>query len=95
MQVSQARPADNWLLRALKVLDDVFSSAEYATLLKEAEQFLWAGSEMDRVSFKYPLERFCIYIYMSLGRFWKINIVYICHTGTRCYKKFDQSKDMG
>ncbi|KAL1192038.1 Lysine-specific demethylase JMJ17 [Cardamine amara subsp. amara] len=49
MQVSQARPADNWLLRASKVLDDVFSSAEYATLLKEAEQFLWAGSEMDCV----------------------------------------------
>ncbi|CAL9237595.1 unnamed protein product [Arabidopsis halleri] len=49
MQVSQARPADNWLLRASKVLDDAFSSVEYATLLKEAEQFLWAGSEMDRV----------------------------------------------
>lgn len=51
MQVCQARPADNWLLRASKVLDDAFSSVEYATLLKEAEQFLWAGSEMDRVSF--------------------------------------------
>ncbi|CAE5962301.1 unnamed protein product [Arabidopsis arenosa] len=49
MQVCQARPADNWLLRASKVLDDAFSSVEYATLLKEAEQFLWAGSEMDRV----------------------------------------------
>ncbi|EOA34589.1 hypothetical protein CARUB_v10022146mg [Capsella rubella] len=49
MQVSQARPADNWLLRASKVLDSSFSSVEYATLLKEAEQFLWAGSEMDRV----------------------------------------------
>ncbi|XP_010418373.1 PREDICTED: lysine-specific demethylase 5A-like isoform X1 [Camelina sativa] len=49
MQVSQARPADKWLLRASKVLDHAFSSVEYATLLKEAEQFLWAGSEMDRV----------------------------------------------
>ncbi|CAH2048157.1 unnamed protein product [Thlaspi arvense] len=49
VQVSQARPAEDWLLRASKVLDDVFSSVEYATLLKEAEQFLWAGSEMDRV----------------------------------------------
>jgi len=49
MQVSQARPADKWLLRASKVLDAAFSSVEYATLLKESEQFLWAGSEMDRV----------------------------------------------
>ncbi|ESQ29025.1 hypothetical protein EUTSA_v10023217mg [Eutrema salsugineum] len=49
MQVSQARPAEDWLLRASKVFDDVFSSVEYAILLKEAEQFLWAGSEMDRV----------------------------------------------
>uniref|UniRef100_A0A1J3CQE2 Uncharacterized protein n=1 Tax=Noccaea caerulescens TaxID=107243 RepID=A0A1J3CQE2_NOCCA len=56
MQVSQARPAEDWLLRAEKVLNDVFSSDEYATLLKEAEQFLWAGSEMDRVVAKSLME---------------------------------------
>lgn len=61
--MSQAQPANNWLLRASKVLDDAFSSVEYATLLKEAEQFLWAGSEMDRVSFEYPLECFCVYVF--------------------------------
>ncbi|XP_013611381.1 PREDICTED: lysine-specific demethylase 5D isoform X2 [Brassica oleracea var. oleracea] len=49
MQVCQARPAEDWLRRASTVLLDVFSSVEYATLLKEAEQFLWGGSEMDRV----------------------------------------------
>ncbi|CAH8360623.1 unnamed protein product, partial [Eruca vesicaria subsp. sativa] len=48
MQVCQARPAEDWLRRASKVLHDVFSSVEYATLLKEAEQFLWGGSGMDR-----------------------------------------------
>ncbi|KAH0857217.1 hypothetical protein HID58_085478, partial [Brassica napus] len=47
MQVCQARPAEDWLRRASTVLLDVFSSVEYATLLKEAEQFLWGGSEMD------------------------------------------------
>lgn len=62
MQVCQARPAEDWLRRASKVLQDVFSSDVYATLLKEAEQFLWGGSEMDRVSFEYLLERFCIYL---------------------------------
>ncbi|KAF8116143.1 hypothetical protein N665_0020s0007 [Sinapis alba] len=49
MQVCQARPAEDWLRRASKVLHSVFSSVEYGTLLKEAEQFLWGGSEMDRV----------------------------------------------
>ncbi|KAJ4877103.1 transcription factor jumonji (jmjC) domain-containing protein [Raphanus sativus] len=49
MQVCQARPAEDWLRRASKVLQDVFSSDVYATLLKEAEQFLWGGSEMNRV----------------------------------------------
>lgn len=63
MHVSQARPAEDWLLRASKVLKDVFSSVEYAALLKEAEQFLWAGSEMDCVSFEYPLKGFCIYVF--------------------------------
>jgi len=91
MQVSQARPADKWLLRASKVLDAAFSSVEYATLLKESEQFLWAGSEMDRVSFEYPLECFCICLWVDSGK----NIFCICHSGTRCYKKFEQSKDMG
>ncbi|XP_010545786.1 PREDICTED: lysine-specific demethylase 5C isoform X2 [Tarenaya hassleriana] len=46
---TQGQLAEEWLVRACKVLQDAFSSVEFATLLEEAEQFLWAGSEMDRV----------------------------------------------
>lgn len=94
MQVCQARPAEDWLRRASTVLLDVFSSVEYATLLKEAEQFLWGGSEMDRVSFEYLLKSFCIY-HLFVVDSGKKNLFYICHTGTGCCKKFDQSKYMG
>lgn len=43
--------AAQWLLRASKISRNSFSSEAYVAVLKEAEQFLWAGSEMDSVSF--------------------------------------------
>lgn len=43
--------AAQWLLRSCKIFQNSFSSEAYAVVLKEAEQFLWAGSEMDPVSF--------------------------------------------
>ncbi|KAB1200329.1 Lysine-specific demethylase 5A [Morella rubra] len=41
--------AAQWLLRSCKIFQNSFSSEAYAVVLKEAEQFLWAGSEMDPV----------------------------------------------
>ncbi|XP_044485625.1 lysine-specific demethylase 5A isoform X2 [Mangifera indica] len=41
--------AENWLFRSSEVLNNLYSSDAFATLLKEAEQFLWAGHEMDLV----------------------------------------------
>ncbi|XP_012086902.1 lysine-specific demethylase 5B isoform X2 [Jatropha curcas] len=47
--VSLAQLAEQWLLRSSKVFQNPYSGDAFATLLKEAEQFLWAGSEMDSV----------------------------------------------
>lgn len=44
--------AEEWLSRSCKIFQNLFSSDAYATLLREAEQFLWAGSELDQVSFE-------------------------------------------
>lgn len=44
--------AEQWLLHSSEVLNNLYSSDAFAALLKEAEQFLWAGPEMDKVSFK-------------------------------------------
>ncbi|XP_071692833.1 lysine-specific demethylase JMJ17 [Rutidosis leptorrhynchoides] len=41
--------AEEWLLRSCKILQMPYSKDAYAIALKEAEQFLWAGSEMDPV----------------------------------------------
>lgn len=41
--------AEEWLLRSCKILQMPYSSNAYAIALKEAEQFLWAGSDMDPV----------------------------------------------
>lgn len=42
--------AEQWLLHCSKIMQDPFSRDSYHRALKEAEQFLWAGSEMDPVS---------------------------------------------
>ncbi|KAJ9550078.1 hypothetical protein OSB04_022621 [Centaurea solstitialis] len=47
--VTIAQLAEEWLLRSCKILQMPYSNDAYAGALKEAEQFLWAGSEMDPV----------------------------------------------
>ncbi|KAI3713400.1 hypothetical protein L1987_71977 [Smallanthus sonchifolius] len=47
--VTIAQLAQEWLLRSCKVLQMPYSNDAYALALKEAEQFVWAGSEMDAV----------------------------------------------
>ncbi|KAL6182188.1 hypothetical protein ACLB2K_043611 [Fragaria x ananassa] len=46
---SFAQLADQWLLRACKIFKSPFSREDYVNVLKEAEQFVWAGSEMNNV----------------------------------------------
>ncbi|XP_010255404.1 PREDICTED: lysine-specific demethylase 5B isoform X2 [Nelumbo nucifera] len=41
--------AEQWVLNSHKILQAPFSSAAYVNALKDAEQFLWGGSEMDQV----------------------------------------------
>ncbi|KAL2936476.1 Lysine-specific demethylase 5B [Bienertia sinuspersici] len=48
-QVSFAQLAEEWLLSSCKIFQLPFSSSAYAIALKEAQQFLWAGHEMDPV----------------------------------------------
>lgn len=45
-----AQLAEQWLVHCSKIIQDPFSRDAYCRALKEAEQFLWAGSEMDPVS---------------------------------------------
>ncbi|XP_048230426.1 lysine-specific demethylase 5B isoform X3 [Ricinus communis] len=47
--VSLVQLAEQWLLRCHKIFQSPYSGDAFSTLLKEAEQFLWAGSEMDPV----------------------------------------------
>ncbi|XP_021895289.1 lysine-specific demethylase 5D-like [Carica papaya] len=44
-----AQLAEKWLSRSRKIIEHAFSSDDYTIQLEEAEQFLWAGSEMDPV----------------------------------------------
>ncbi|GAV57946.1 PHD domain-containing protein/ARID domain-containing protein/JmjC domain-containing protein/JmjN domain-containing protein/zf-C5HC2 domain-containing protein/PLU-1 domain-containing protein [Cephalotus follicularis] len=48
-RVSMVQLAEQWLLRSCKVLQNPYSSDAYITLLKESEQYLWAGADMDPV----------------------------------------------
>lgn len=41
--------AEEWLLKSHEILKNPYTREAYACALKEAEQFLWAGSEMDLV----------------------------------------------
>lgn len=49
--VTLVQLAEEWLLKSCRILQMPYSSDTFANALKEAEQFLWAGSEMDPVSF--------------------------------------------
>jgi hypothetical protein len=42
--------ATEWLLQSSTILQNVFVTDASVTALRKAEQFLWAGSEMDSVS---------------------------------------------
>ncbi|KAJ4954062.1 hypothetical protein NE237_030894 [Protea cynaroides] len=46
---SHAQLAEEWILSSCKLLQTPFSRSAYINALKEAEQFLWGGLEMDPV----------------------------------------------
>ncbi|KAK6251304.1 hypothetical protein SCA6_005309 [Theobroma cacao] len=47
--ITHAQLSEQWLSHSHRILQSPFSGDAYTNLLKEAEQFLWAGSEMDSV----------------------------------------------
>ncbi|KAL3833496.1 hypothetical protein ACJIZ3_008232 [Penstemon smallii] len=47
--VTHVQLAEEWVLRSCKILQHPYSRHAYVTAIEEAEQFLWAGSEMDLV----------------------------------------------
>ncbi|GAB4825256.1 hypothetical protein Ancab_008128 [Ancistrocladus abbreviatus] len=49
-QVGLAELAEQWILSSCKIFQLPFSGEAYSKALKEAEQFVWAGQEMDPVS---------------------------------------------
>lgn len=51
VHVTLVQLAEDWILRSCKLLQMPYSIVAFANALKEAEQFLWGGSEMDSVSF--------------------------------------------
>ncbi|KAK9668147.1 hypothetical protein RND81_13G037200 [Saponaria officinalis] len=48
-QVTLAQLAEEWLLSSCELFQTPFSSNAYVNALKKAQQFLWAGPEMDPV----------------------------------------------
>ncbi|GAB4856855.1 hypothetical protein Ancab_040504 [Ancistrocladus abbreviatus] len=48
-QVGLAELAEQWILSSCKIFQLPFSGEAYSKALKEAEQFVWAGQEMDPV----------------------------------------------
>ncbi|KAF4403837.1 hypothetical protein CsatB_003771 [Cannabis sativa] len=48
-QVTLNQLAEQWLMRSGKIFQHTFSRDVYIAAMKEAQQFLWAGSEMDPV----------------------------------------------
>lgn len=71
--VSLAKLAEEWLLRSSKIFQIPYSSDAYGNALKETEQFLWAGSEMDEVSFKF----------LTVFQFWILIISHGCVIGCK------------
>ncbi|KAL2348037.1 hypothetical protein Fmac_002037 [Flemingia macrophylla] len=47
--ISFAQLATEWLLQSSTILQDTFMHDAFVSALRKAEQFLWAGSEMDSV----------------------------------------------
>ena len=82
--------AAQWLLRSAKIFKSPFSSESYVAALKEAEQLLWAGSEMDLVSLEPP--SFSIHVLPLKLDF--VTVLYeaknfTLDTGARHSKEFD------
>lgn len=48
--VTYVQLAEQWIRKACKILHHPYSMKAYVSIIEEAEQFLWAGSEMDPVS---------------------------------------------
>lgn len=48
--ITFAQLATEWLLHSSTILQNVFLTDAFVAALRKAEQFLWAGSEMDSVS---------------------------------------------
>lgn len=44
--------AEEWLVKFSKLFQNPYSSDAYRRAIKEAEQFMWAGHEMDPVRFQ-------------------------------------------
>ena len=65
-RITLSQLAEQWLLHSSKVFHKPFSGDAFATLLKEAEQFLWAGSEMDAVSFKPSSVSFSVFVFLNM-----------------------------
>lgn len=49
VQVTLNQLAEQWLMRSGKIFQNTYSRDVYVTAIKEAQQFLWAGQEMDPV----------------------------------------------
>ncbi|KAK4422610.1 Lysine-specific demethylase 5A [Sesamum alatum] len=47
--VTYLQLAEEWILRSCKILEHPYSRHAYVSAVEEAEQFLWAGHEMDLV----------------------------------------------
>ncbi|KAL3499347.1 hypothetical protein ACH5RR_038440 [Cinchona calisaya] len=47
--VTHVQLAEEWMLKSCKIIQNPYSADSCASAIKEAEQFLWAGSEMDPV----------------------------------------------
>lgn len=59
--------AEGWILKSCKILEHPYSRHAYDSAIEEAEQFRWAGSEMDLVKI-YSFVCFCqIFRYVSDG----------------------------
>ncbi|EXB37360.1 Lysine-specific demethylase 5A [Morus notabilis] len=48
-QITYNQLAEQWLMRSSKIFQNTYSRDVYVAALKEAQQFLWAGEEMDPV----------------------------------------------
>lgn len=70
--------AEKWLMKFSKLFQDPYSLDAYHRAIKEAEQFMWAGHEMDPVRFQ-PY----YFLYLLSPRFYSSLQLNICQMGFR------------